>query len=321
MEYDNFNRRIKKKRPERGRKSEYEKRRTHQEVQQIKKDLINFATTKWGKQWIHSILKIGRPFRMQRGIEYAKDDRRIENLRINKGQIFATVQGTSPTPYRVKINFDIIPDEAWKIIFDSLANKTINLINLLDGILPEEIANIFEENKYPLFPDATKSIKAECSCPDKAVPCKHIASVILYISKVLDYDPFILLKIRGKSKKEILIDLSLAQKSKSELMSTRSNVSVEKDENVKFSFNVPKISIQEISSEKAISENMKGFEDISFEEISFKFKKPGKIIETFENLGIPQNIDNPKAFETVLKKIYQTISSEFYKKSMKKEKS
>jgi hypothetical protein len=133
------------------------------------------------------------------------------------------------------------------------------------------------------------------------------------ISKVLDYDPFILLKIRGKSKKEILIDLNLAQKSESELMSTRSNVSVEKDENVKFSFNVPKISIQEISSEKAILEDMK--------EISFKFKKPGKIIETLENLGIPPNIDNPKAFETVLKRIYQTISSEFYKKSMKKEKS
>ena len=316
MDNDNFNRRIKKKRPERGRKSEYDKKRTHQEVQQIKKDLINFAKTTWGQQWINSILMIGRPFRMQRGIEYAKDDRRIENLRINKGQIFATVQGTAPTPYRVKINFDIIPDKIWETIIDSLAEKTINLIMLLDGLLPENIVNIFEENKYPLFPDAIKGLKAECSCPDKAVPCKHIASVILYLSKVIDYDPFILLKIRGKSKKEILIDLSLAQKSESELMSTRSNVSAEKDENVKFSFNVPKISIQEISSENAISEDMK-----SFEEISFKFKKPGKIIETLENLGIPPNIDNPKAFETVLKRIYQTISSEFYKRSMKKEKS
>lgn len=313
MDNDNFNRRIKKKRPERGRKSEYDKKRTHQEVQQIKKDLINFAKTTWGQQWINSILMIGRPFRMQRGIEYAKDDRRIENLRINKGQIFATVQGTAPTPYRVKINFEIIPDETWETILDSLAEKIINLTMLLDGVLPEDIVNIFKENNYPLFPDASKGIKAECSCPDKAIPCKHIASVILYISRVLDYDPFILLKIRGKSKKEILIDLNLAQKSESELMSTRSNVSVEKDENVKFSFNVPKISIQEISSEKANSEDMK--------EISFKFKKPGKIIETLENLGIPPNIDNPKAFETVLKRIYQTISSEFYKKSMKKEKS
>ncbi len=262
MDNDNSSRRIKKRSPERRRKSEYDKRRTNQEVQQIKNDLINFAKTSWGQQWIHSILMVGRPFRMQRGIEYAEDDRRIENLRINKGQIFATVQGTAPTPYRVKINFEIIPEEAWKTILESLAEKIINLTMLLDGLLPEDIVNIFEENNYPLFPDASKGIKAECSCPDKAIPCKHIASVILYISKVLDYDPFILLKIRGKSKKEILIDLSLAQKSESEIISTRGNVSAEKDEKVKFSFNVPKISIQEISLEKTISEDMKGFEKL-----------------------------------------------------------
>ena len=315
MDYDNFNRRIKKKHPERSRKSEYDKRRTHQEVQQIKKDLIDFAKTTWGKQWIHSILKIGRPFRMQRGIEYARDDRRIENLRINKGQIFATVQGTAPTPYRVKIDFDIIPEEEWKIILDSLANKTINLIMLLDGVLPEEIVHIFEKENYTLFPDATKGLKAECSCPDKAVPCKHIASVILYISKVLDYDPFILLKIRGKSKNEILKDLSLGQRADNELINKRSKESYEKDKNIKFSFNVPKISIEEISSEKPTSKTRKGYK-----EIGFKFRKPGKLIETLENLGPPPNLDNPKAFETVLKGMYQTITTEFYKKSMKIEK-
>ena len=316
MDNGNFNRRIKKKRLERGRKSEYDKKRTHQEVQHIKKDLINFAKTTWGQQWINSILKIGRPFRMQRGIEYAKDDRRIENLRINKGQIFATVQGTAPTPYRVKINFDIIPDKIWETIIESLAEKTINLIMLLDGLLPENIVNIFEENKYPLFPDAIKGLKADCSCPDKAVPCKHIASVILYLSKVIDYDPFILLKIRGKSKKEILIDLSLTQRSDSELISKQSEVSLEKDKNVKFSFNVPQIPIQEISSKKALSKAPK-----ELKETGFKFRKPGKFIETLENLGNPPNLENPRAFETVLKGMYRTITNEFYKKSMKLEKS
>ena len=45
--------------------------------------------------------------------------------------------------------------------------------------------------------------------------------------------------------------------------------------------------------------------------ISFKLIKPGKIIETLENLGIPQNIEN-KAFEIVLRAIYQKITSETY---------
>ena len=315
MNNENLNRNMKKKGTQHSRKSEYDKKRTHQEVQQIKHELINFAKTSWGQQWIQSILKFGRPFRMQRGIEYANDDRRIENLRINKGQIFATVQGTAPTPYRVKITFDIIPDEIWKNILDSLAEKIVNLILLLDGRLPENITEIFEEHNHPLFPDASKGIKAECSCPDKAIPCKHIAAVILYISKVLDYDPFILLKIRGKSKKEVLINLSLVQRAESESIVTPSKQSDEKVGNIQFTFNVPRISASEILADKKYSNIQKGFEDISF-----RFKKPGKLIETFENLGTPQNIEHPKAFETVLKSIYQIISLEFYKKSMKKEK-
>jgi len=117
-------RKLKRKMPKVSqKKTEYEKQRTHDEVEQIKKDLMGFAQTSWGTRWIQSNLKIGRPFRMQRGIEYVKDKRRIDNLLINPGQIFATVQGTAPTPYRVKINFDIIPKKGWKLILNNLKNK------------------------------------------------------------------------------------------------------------------------------------------------------------------------------------------------------
>ncbi|GAG59397.1 unnamed protein product, partial [marine sediment metagenome] len=283
-------------------KSEYEKERTREEVEQIKKNLINFAKTSWGKQWIQSNLKVGRPFRMQRGIEYVKDERRIENLSISTGQIFATVQGTAPTPYRVKINFEPILEEGWKILLKELAKKTINLIELLEGFLPEDIITIFDENGYSLFLNASKGLNATCSCPDTAIPCKHIAAVILYIARVLDYNPFLLLELRGKSKSEILNELSLGQgvKSKNELEKVPSTSKIE------FKFNLPKISIVELSSEQKKSDT-----DIDDYNIGFTFKKPGKIIETLENLGVPQNIEN-KAFEIVLRAIYQKITSEIY---------
>jgi uncharacterized Zn finger protein len=311
MDNNDYRRRIKKKKNENVRKDYYDKRKTQEEVKQIQKNLENFATTSWGKEWIYSILKIGRPFRMQRGIEYAKDDKRIENLRINPGQIFSTVQGTAPTPYRVKINFEIIPEDNWKLIIEDLASKSSNLILLLEGILPKDIVSIFEKYNYPLFPDVVKGLDAECSCPDKEIPCKHIASVILYLSKVLDYDPFLLLKIKGKSKDEILYELSLAQKLGEDSFSEQSASSQKKKEKIEFSFNIPKIEIQEILSSSSTSKNKS-----SFNNIGFKFKKPGKFIETFENLGTPPNIPNPKAFETVLSNIYKTITSEFYKKSL-----
>jgi len=244
---------------------------------------------------------------MQRGIDYVKDERRIENLSISTGQIFATVQGTAPTPYRVKINFEPILEEGWKIILKELAKKTINLIELLEGSLPEDIITIFDENGYSLFPNASKGLNATCSCPDKAIPCKHIAAVILYLARVLDYNPSLLLELRGKSKSEILNELSLGEgvksKKESEKVSTTSNI--------EFKFNVPKISIVELSSEQKES----GL-DIDDYNIGFIFRKPGKLIETLENLGVPQNIEN-KAFEIVLRAIYRKITSKIHEISLK----
>jgi len=301
------NRRNKRKGPNTPpRKSEYEKERTREEVEQIKKNLINFAKTSWGKQWIQSNLQIGRPFRMQRGIEYVKDERRIENLSIITGQIFATVQGTAPTPYRVKINFEPILEEGWKIILKELAKKTINLIELLEGFLSDDIITIFDENGYSLFPNASKGLNATCSCPDAAIPCKHIAAVVLYLARVLDYNPFLLLELQGKSKSEILNELSLGQEAKSKNNTEKTSIT----SNFEFKFNVPKISIEELSSEQK-----KSGTDIDDYNIGFTFRKPGKIIETLENLGVPQTIEN-KAFEIVLRSIYRKITSKIHDTSL-----
>lgn len=295
------NRRNKKKDVSK-RKTEYEKERTREEVEQIKKNLINYAKTPWGRDWIVSNLKIGRPFRMQRGIEYAQDEERIDNFSISKSQIFATVQGTAPTPYRVKINFDLIPDETWEEVVKELSMRLEYIIELLEGSLPQEIVTIFEKNGYSLFPDAFQGLDSTCSCPDKAVPCKHIAAVILYLARVLDYNPFLLLELRGKSKEEILEDLSLSQSIEGRDEPEETTIK----NNIEFKFNVPKISIQGISEHYPESDELR---------IGFNIKKPGKIIETLENLGIPPNIEN-KAFEIVLKAIYSKITSKIYELSL-----
>ena len=223
---------------------------------------------------------------------------------INPGQIFATVQGTAPTPYRVKINFDIIPKKGWKLILNNLKNKTINLIELIEGTLPEDLITIFNNSEYSLFPDASKGFDANCSCPDKAIPCKHIAAVILYLARVIDYNPFLLLELRGKTKSEILNDLSLSQSVESEQDNEKDSDLLKFD----FKFNIPQISIQDLSTEKKAT----GFDDYT---IHFNLKKLGNIIETLENLGIPQIVEN-RAFEIVLRAIYHKITSETYRLSL-----
>ncbi|MBY9007281.1 MAG: SWIM zinc finger family protein [Candidatus Lokiarchaeota archaeon] len=286
-----------------------DKKEKQAEINQIKKDLINYAKTSWGKNWIYSILKIGRPYRMRRGIQYAKEEERINNLIIKKGQIFALVQGTAPTPYRVKVSFNIIPQDDWQKIIIELGSNLLNLMILLQGKLTEGIIEIFEKNNHSLFPEVSEVLNASCSCPDEAIPCKHIAATILYISKVLDYDPLILLKIRGKKKKELLKDLKIGKYHDISEKSIALKLEKEKIVEDFYSFNVPKISIQEFKNKKNFIENQ--------DKITFHFRKPGKYIETLENLGLPDNLENPKEFAIVLEKIYKKITQEIYKISIK----
>ncbi|TXT59261.1 MAG: SWIM zinc finger protein [Promethearchaeota archaeon] len=309
MSKKKYERRYGKRTPNRRKKTPYEKRRTHEEVQEIKKNLINFASTKWGKAWINSLLERGRPFRMQRGIRYAEDEERIGNLTIHKGNIFATVQGTAPLPYRVKINFEIIPKSGWDKILKDLKSKLMNFIQLLDGELPDDIVKIFRKHEFPLFPHLITQENAECTCPDTAVPCKHIAAVILYISRVLDYDPFILLKLRGKEKDELLSELRLKEGSES----SQANINGEKKdldlEEALFKYNIPVIHNKELSARE---ENEK-----KEEFVGFNIKKPTKINETLENLGNPPKVENPRAFRKVIETIYNIVRKETYKRALK----
>lgn len=296
------NRRSKNNAPQK--KTEYERRHTREEVEQIKRDLINYAKTFWGQKWIHSNLQIGRPFRMQRGIEYANDESRIDNVSISKGQIFATVQGTIPTPYRVKINFEIIPEEGWQKIIKNLEKYPLNLIEMLEGKMPLDIVSLFENNGYSLFPTTEKKMEATCSCPDKEIPCKHIAAVILYIARVLDYDPLILLELKGKSKKELLNDLQVVPLGDGD---KNPEIKLKKEDN-EHTFNVPRMKVHDLVKEhKKIKEKVYS--------LNFSIKKPGKLIETIENLGSLPNVET-KAFEIVLKDIYKKVAFSSYKMSL-----
>ncbi len=287
-----------------------DKRKKHEEVKQIKEDLINYAKTSWGKKWIHSILKIGRPYRMRRAMKYAEDEERISNLVIKKGEIFSLVQGTAPTPYRVRIFFKPIPEKAWQEIEKEISKNLLNLIHLLEGNLSDEIIEIFEKKNYSLFYDISEGFNARCSCPDQAIPCKHIAATILYVSRVVDYNPLILLKLKGKKKKELLSELNIGRNIAIEPADKASNKQMISKKTSYYSFNVPKISTKEIKIQKSLRDDIK--------DINFQFSKPGKVIETLENLGLPPNLENPRAFAIVLDKIYRTITTEAYKISLSK---
>src|SRR6266567_2741324 len=55
-----------------------------------------------------------------------------------------------------------------------------------------------------LFPTAARELETDCSCPDWANPCKHIAAVYYLLAERFDEDPFLIFKLRGRTKDEII---------------------------------------------------------------------------------------------------------------------
>jgi uncharacterized Zn finger protein len=85
-----------------------------------------------------------------------------------------------------------------------MASQAIFAAKLLSGEMPQNIEEAFVEAKVPLFPTSAKELDTECSCPDWANPCKHIAAVYYLLAERFDEDPFLIFKLRGRTKEEII---------------------------------------------------------------------------------------------------------------------
>ena len=67
----------------------------------------------------------------------------------------------------------------------------------------DNIEEPFEDLGLHLLPRSMKDLKTQCSCPDSANPCKHIAGLDYFIAAKLDLDPFLLFELRGLPRSEL----------------------------------------------------------------------------------------------------------------------
>ncbi len=92
-------------------------------------------------------------------------------------------------------------------MLEALSEQAIFAAQLLNGEMPPDIEQVFEAVKVPLFPASRGDLITDCSCPDWANPCKHIAAVYYLLGERFDEDPFLLFELRGRSEEEIAVAL------------------------------------------------------------------------------------------------------------------
>jgi uncharacterized Zn finger protein len=157
----------------------------------------------WVQRWIDLLNSYRFKKRLERGRRYAREGN-ILSLEYKGAKVTALVQGTADEPYKLSIWLDAFSDEDWNYVIDTLSEEAIYSAQLLAGEMPENIEAVFTSNGLSLFPFNLAEVHSKCSCPDPKNPCKHIAAVYYQLGDFFREDPFVLFRLRGRSRDSIL---------------------------------------------------------------------------------------------------------------------
>lgn len=162
-----------------------------------------FSNTWWADKWINLLESFGWASRLQRGRTYARNDR-VQSIDIKLGVVKAKVKGTRVRPYDITIRIQPLSKQEWNKVIDIMASQAIFAARLLVGEMPLDIEEAFLACKVSLFPESSRDIETDCSCPDWANPCKHIAAVHYILAQEFDEDPFLIFRLRGMERDDII---------------------------------------------------------------------------------------------------------------------
>ncbi|WP_407685075.1 SWIM zinc finger family protein [Mycobacterium sp. HUMS_1102779] len=168
------------------------------------------AQTWWSQRFIEVLEGIGMGSRLQRGRSYARKGQVI-SMDVGPGLVTAQVQGSRVRPYRVRIGIVAFGKSEWAEVEGALAENAWYAAALLSGEMPDDIEDVFVGRGLSLFPATARELSLDCSCPDGAVPCKHLAATFYLLAESFDEDPFAILAWRGRERADLLANLAAAR--------------------------------------------------------------------------------------------------------------
>ena len=182
-------------------------KKTGQAALPVLLDGRKIAATFWGKAWCDN-LEAYSDFanRLPRGRTYVRNGS-VVDLQISRGTVTARVSGSSL--YKIEIKIKPLAPPLWSSIQSECAGKIDSLVELLQGKLSSGVMQIVTRQERGLFP-TPKEIDLDCSCPDWADLCKHVAASLYGVGARLDQNPGLLFLLRGVDPSDLISKASAA---------------------------------------------------------------------------------------------------------------
>ncbi len=163
----------------------------------------DFGASWWARRWLQTLEEFRIGGRLGRGRSYARRGQ-VLSIEVEPGEVLALVQGSRPKPYRVSVQVKAIGPSDWEGLREEFARQPSIAASLLSGRMPDAIEECFTARGLSMFPESEADLETECSCPDWSNPCKHVAAVYLLLGEEFDRDPFLIFRLRGMEREELL---------------------------------------------------------------------------------------------------------------------
>ncbi len=168
------------------------------------------SKTWWGQDFLAALENFMDPGRLARGRSYSSDYR-MEEFAIEGSEVKATVRGNinpyfgvyDVPYYEVVVMLTPVSRKQWTKTLKRLGGNANWVSHLVLGAMPPTIERALEGSPVSLLPRGKNDIQSDCSCPDWANPCKHVAGVYFRIAEIIDRDPILLFELRGLERKEL----------------------------------------------------------------------------------------------------------------------
>lgn len=178
-------------------------RRQGKAIEPVRSEGRTIAESFWGKAWcVHLEQFSDFANRLPRGRTYVRNGS-VCHLEIGEGIVNALVSGSGL--YRVSVRVRKLLKNKWGDLKSRCTRGIGSLLELLQGKLSDSVMHVVTDRDRGLFP-LPNEIEFECSCPDYAEMCKHIAAVLYGVGSRLDQKPELLFVLRGVDPQELVIE-------------------------------------------------------------------------------------------------------------------
>jgi uncharacterized Zn finger protein/DNA-binding transcriptional regulator YiaG len=176
-------------------------RKKGKNIQPVTIDGRTIARSFWGKGWCDHLESFSDyANRLPRGRTYVRNGS-VCHVDIRPGRIEAIVSGSEL--YSIDIRIKELQAATWASIKNTCSGHIGSMLELLQGKLSDQVMAIVTDRHHGLFPQPGE-ITLDCSCPDWADMCKHVAAVLYGVGSRLDSQPDLLFLLRGVDAQELI---------------------------------------------------------------------------------------------------------------------